>query len=51
LLVKTRGAPTPWIESYGNEKDVMARLGVLANVMGSGSVRIGGYRYRGYSAI
>jgi hypothetical protein len=38
--------PIPWIESYGNEKDIVARLGVLANVTGPGSVRIGGDRYR-----
>jgi hypothetical protein len=41
-----RGVPAPWIESYGNEKDLVARLGVLANASGPGSVRIGGDRYR-----
>jgi len=47
--VKTRGQNgvlTPWIESYGNEMDFVARLGVLANVTGPGSVRIAGDRYR-----
>ena len=47
--VKTRsqnGVLTPWIESYGNEMDFVARLGVLANVTGPGSVRIAGDRYR-----
>ena len=39
------GIPTPWIESYGNEMDIVARLGVLANVTGPGSVRIAGNRY------
>jgi hypothetical protein len=39
-------APAPWIESYGNEMDIVARLGVLANTSGPGSVRIGGDRYR-----
>ena len=38
--------PAPWIESYGNQQDVVARLGVLANVRGPGSVSIGGDRYR-----
>ena len=40
------GQPAPWIESYGNEKDIVARLGVLANATGPGSVRIGGDRYK-----
>ena len=40
------GIPAPWIESYGNEKDIVARFGVLANVSGPGSVRIGGDRYK-----
>ncbi|MGA2902675.1 MAG: hypothetical protein ABSD98_02510 [Candidatus Korobacteraceae bacterium] len=34
-----------WIESYGNEMDIVARLGVLANLKGPGSVRIAGDRY------
>jgi hypothetical protein len=44
-----RGAnrvPSPWIESYGNENDIVARLGVLANVTGAGSVSIDGDRYK-----
>jgi hypothetical protein len=40
------GMPIPWIESYGNEMDIVARLGVLANETGPGSVRIAGDRYR-----
>jgi len=40
------GVPAPWIESYGNEMDIVARLGVLANQTGPGSVHIGGDRYR-----
>lgn len=40
-----RGRPAPLIESYGNERDIVARLGVLANVTGPGSVSIGGGRY------
>ncbi len=47
--VKLRGAngvAAPWTESYGNENDLVARLGVLANVSGPGSVRIGGDRYK-----
>jgi len=40
------GSPLPWIESYGNENDIVARLGVLANVRGPGSVRIDGDRYK-----
>jgi hypothetical protein len=49
VSVKTRGGnevPAPWIESYGNEMDIVARLGVLANVKGPGSVCIAGDRYR-----
>jgi hypothetical protein len=49
LPVKVRGgkgAPAPWIESYGNEMDIVARLGVLANGRGPGSAHIGGDRYR-----
>ena len=41
-----KGLPVPWIESYGNENDIVARLGVLANVTGPGSVRIDGDRYK-----
>jgi hypothetical protein len=36
----------PWIESYGNENDLVARLGVLAPPHGVGSARIEGDRYR-----
>jgi hypothetical protein len=46
LPVTDHGFPRPWIESYGNEKDIVARLGVLANTSGPGRVRIGGDRYR-----
>ncbi|HTQ58482.1 MAG TPA: hypothetical protein VMI94_28665 [Bryobacteraceae bacterium] len=49
LPVETIGRkriPVPWIESYGNEKDIVARLGVLANATGPGSVEIGGERYQ-----
>jgi hypothetical protein len=40
------GIPTPWIESYGNEMDIVARFGVLANTTGPGSVRIAGDRFK-----
>jgi len=40
------GLPVPWIESFGNENDIVARLGVLANAAGPGSVRIDGDRYK-----
>jgi hypothetical protein len=40
------GVPTPWIESYGNDMDIVARLGVLAHVTGPGSVSIAGDRYK-----
>ncbi len=36
----------PWIESYGNEFDLVARLGVLAPPHGIGAARIEGDRYR-----
>jgi hypothetical protein len=36
----------PWIESYGNEFDAVARLGLLAPPHGIGSARIEGDRYR-----
>lgn len=35
----------PYIESYGNEFDVVARLGVLAPNTGPGAVRVGGERF------
>jgi hypothetical protein len=37
---------TPWLESYGNEYDLVARLGLLAPPHGIGSARIEGDRYR-----
>jgi|GEM_PF-1173033 len=37
--------PAPWIESYGNERDVVAQLGVLSPSHGIGSSRILGDRY------
>lgn len=37
--------PAPWIESYGNEHDLFARLGVFAPTSGKGAQRIGGDRY------
>jgi hypothetical protein len=40
------GIPTPWIESYGNEMDIVARFGVLASTTGPGSVQIAGDRYK-----
>lgn len=40
----------PWIESYGNEQDIVARLGVLANATGPGGVHIGGERYKRVAA-
>lgn len=36
----------PWIESYGNEYDLVAKLGLLAPPHGIGSARIAGDRYR-----
>jgi hypothetical protein len=47
---RAKQTPTPWIESYGNEKDIVARYGVLANVSGPGSVRIDGDRYERHDA-
>ena len=37
---------TPWIESYGNEHDLVARFGLLSPPHGIGSARIEGERYR-----
>jgi hypothetical protein len=42
---RSRGMSVPWIESYGNDKDIVARLGVLGNATGVGSAHIGGDRY------
>jgi len=39
------GAPVPWIESYGNQFDIVARLGVLAPNPDKRGVRIDGPRY------
>lgn len=36
----------PWIESFGNEYDLVAKLGLLAPPHGIGSARIAGDRYR-----
>jgi hypothetical protein len=38
-------APLPWIESYGNEFDIVARLGVLAPNASARGVAIDGPRY------
>ncbi|GAA2592589.1 hypothetical protein GCM10010399_24020 [Dactylosporangium fulvum] len=41
-----QGTPVPWIESYGNEFDIVARLGVLAPDPAKRGVRIDGPRYK-----
>jgi hypothetical protein len=46
VVLGTPPQHAPWIESYGNEYDMVARLGVLAPPYGVGSARIGGDRYR-----
>jgi hypothetical protein len=46
VVVGTPPHHAPWIESYGNEYDMVAKLGVLAPPHGLGSARIGGDRYR-----
>jgi hypothetical protein len=46
VSVGTPPRHAPWIESYGNEYDLVARLGVLAPPHGIGSARIEGERYR-----
>lgn len=38
-------ARLPYLESYGNEHDLVARLGVLAPAKGPGAVGIGGERF------
>ena len=44
--VRTRsGKRLPWIESYGNQYDIVARLGVLAPSPEKREVRIDGPRY------
>ena len=40
-----RTSQAPYVESYGNEFDVIARLGVLAPGDGPGATRIGGERF------
>jgi hypothetical protein len=45
-VVADRSRHAPWIESYGNEFDLIARLGVLAPPHGIGSARIDGDCYR-----
>jgi hypothetical protein len=45
-VVGTPPRHAPWIESYGNEFDAVARLGLLAPPHGIGSARIEGDRYR-----
>lgn len=40
------GSVAPFIESYGNDEDIVARLGVLAKTSGRGRAQIGGDRYR-----
>jgi len=39
------GRPLPWIESFGNEKDIVARLGMLAPRPEKWGIRIDGPRY------
>jgi hypothetical protein len=46
VAVGTPPERAPWIESYGNEFDVVAKLGLLAPPHGLGSARIDGDRYR-----
>jgi hypothetical protein len=45
-LTGTPPRHTPWLESFGNEFDLVARLGLLAPPHGIGSARIEGDRYR-----
>jgi len=45
FAVSHDGRPIPWIESFGNEYDAVARLGLLAPPHGWGSTRITGERY------
>ncbi len=45
-VAKGPDGPVPWIESYGNDHDVVARLGVLAPRPGRWQVHIDGPRYR-----
>lgn len=45
-LDSTPSGPLPWIESYGNEFDIVARLGMLAPRFGHPGVTIDGPRYK-----
>jgi hypothetical protein len=40
-----RGRPFPWIESFGNQHDIVARLGVLAPHPARRDIKIDGPRY------
>lgn len=42
----SREAPVPWIESFGNEHDLVARLGMLAPRARQRGIRIDGALYR-----
>jgi hypothetical protein len=44
------GRPLPWIESFGNENDIVARLGMLAPRPEQWGIRIDGPRYERYGA-
>ena len=46
VRLKNPARLAPWIESYGNEYDLVAKLGLLAPPHGIGSARIAGDRYR-----
>lgn len=46
LVAATKGkTAVPYIESFGNENDIVARLGVLAPQQGAGAAHISGARY------
>ena len=44
------GRPLPWIESFGNENDIVARLGMLAPRPEQWGIRIDGPRYERHGA-
>jgi hypothetical protein len=44
------GRPLPWIESFGNENDIVARLGMLAPRPEQWGIRIDGPRYKRHGA-
>ena len=44
------GRPLPWIESFGNENDIVARLGMLAPRPEQWGIRINGPRYERHGA-